>query len=389
VFFENTECLRCGQKLAFDAEKMALVAFDPESSQRRCANQAVAACNWLVAPAADTAEVPAAQDATPAAGTSGGTAAEPLCKSCRLTRTRPADTDLAAMAAFAETEAAKRRLVYQILDLGLPLESWADKEGGLGYDLLASNGENVIIGHADGLITIDLAETDDPTREKVRQDMGEAYRTMLGHLRHETGHYYWYVLVEQAGLSEPFRELFGDEQVDYQESINRHYSEGAPVGWEEDYVSAYATMHPWEDFAETFAHYLHIRDTLQTAAAYGVRIDVPAGEDLVADPDVEVEHEPFDAILSDWLPLTYALNALNRSMGNGDLYPFVLSPGVIRKLTWVHHRVTPKEIAHNKELASSAAAKGAAASNGAGGPHGGSDHTGRRSLLARLKASRR
>ncbi|HEY9413793.1 MAG TPA: putative zinc-binding metallopeptidase, partial [Pseudonocardia sp.] len=240
-----------------------------------------------------------------------------------------------------------------------------------------------------GIITIDLAETDDPTREQVRQDMGEAYRTMLGHLRHETGHYYWYLLVEQPDLLDSFRELFGDERADYQESINRHYSQGAPDGWEQDYVSAYATMHPWEDFAETFAHYLHIRDTLQTAAAYGVRIDVPAGEDLVADPDVEVEHEPFDAILSDWLPLTYALNALNRSMGNGDLYPFVLSPGVIRKLTWVHHRVTPKEIAHNKELASSAAAKGAAASNGAGGPHGGSHHTGRRSLLARLKASRR
>jgi hypothetical protein len=369
VFFENTECLRCGQSLAFDAEKMTLVAFDPEGPQRRCANQVVAACNWLVA-----------SDSV----TSDGTAVvEQLCKSCRLTRTRPADSDLAAMAAFAETEAAKRRLVYQILDLGLPLESWADKPGGLGYDLLASNGENVIIGHADGIITIDLAETDDPTREQVRQDMGEAYRTMLGHLRHETGHYYWYVLVEQPGLSEPFRELFGDEQADYQESINRHYSEGAPAGWEEEYVSAYATMHPWEDFAETFAHYLHIRDTLQTAAAYGVRIDVPAGDDLVAEPEVEVEHEPFDSILSDWLPLTYALNALNRSMGNGDLYPFVLSPGVIRKLTWVHHRVTPKEIAHNKELAAESKAEaGKPAANGSG-------ESGRKSLLSRLKVARK
>jgi hypothetical protein len=142
-------------------------------------------------------------------------------------------------------------------------------------------------------------------------------------------------------------------------------------------------MHPWEDFAETFAHYLHIRDTLQTAAAYGVRIDVPAGDDLVADPEVEVEHEPFDSILSDWLPLTYALNALNRSMGNGDLYPFVLSPGVIRKLTWVHHRVTPKEIAHNKELAAESKAEaGKPAANGSG-------ESGRKSLLSRLKVARK
>ncbi len=365
VFFENTECLRCAQSLAFDPEKMTLVAFDPDGPRRRCANQLVAACNWLVA-----------SDPVPSDGPAAG---DELCASCRLTRTRPSDSDTAAMAAFAETEAAKRRLVYQILDLGLPLESWADKEGGLGYDLLSSAGTDVTIGHADGIITIDLAETDDPTREQVRQDMGEAYRTMLGHLRHETGHYYWYVLVEQPGLLEPFRELFGDERADYQESINRHYSQGAPAGWEEDYVSAYATMHPWEDFAETFAHYLHIRDTLQTAAAYGVRIDVPAGDDLTADPEVEVEHEPFDAILSDWLPLTYALNALNRSMGNGDLYPFVLSPGVIRKLTWVHHRVTPKEIAHNKEMAEAA--------GGSNGSAGGGD-TGRRSLLSRLKPSR-
>jgi hypothetical protein len=322
VFFENTACLRCGQKLGFDQDKLTLVATTEDTPH--CANQSVATCNWLV----------------PAPGD--------LCRSCRLTRTRPADGDTAAMAEFAETEAAKRRLVYQLLDLGLPLESWADRPNGLGYDLLSSNGTDVIIGHENGIITIDLAETDDPTREQVRQDMGEAYRTMLGHLRHETGHYYWYVLVEEPGLADPFRELFGDERADYQESINRHYAQGAPAGWAQEYVSAYATMHPWEDFAETFAHYLHIRDTLQTAASYGMRIDVPHGDDLTADPEVEVDHEPFSAILDDWLPLTYALNAVSRSMGNDDLYPFVLSPTVVRKLTWVHHRITPKEIAHNE-----------------------------------------
>jgi hypothetical protein len=314
VFFANTECLHCGQRLGFDPEKLTLVAVDDDT--RYCADAAVAACNWLV----------------PEPGT--------LCRSCRLTRTRPADADTEALAAFAETEAAKRRLVFQLLDLGLPLDSWQDRPGGLGYDLLSSAGGPVTIGHQDGIITLDLAETDDPHREQVRQDMGEAYRTMLGHLRHETGHWYWYELVSGPGLLGPFRELFGDERADYQAAIDRHYSEGAPPGWAETFVSAYATMHPWEDWAETFAHYLHIRDTLQTAAAYGMRIDVPEVEGLEAEPEVEVDTEPFSAILDDWLPLTYALNAVNRSMGNDDLYPFVLSPAVVGKLTWVHERVT-------------------------------------------------
>ncbi len=322
VFFENTECLRCGTLLGFDAGALTLVAVEPlDAEARYCANRTVAACNWLV-------DAPGS-----------------LCRSCRLTRTRPSDADTSALAAFAETEAAKRRLVFQALDLGLPLDSWQDRPGGLGYDMLSSRDADVVIGHVDGIITIDLAETDDPTREQVRQDMGEAYRTMLGHLRHETGHWYWYELVSTPGLSEPFRELFGDERASYSDALDRHYAAGAPSNWSESYVSAYATMHPWEDFAETFAHYLHIRDTLQTAASYDMRIDV---QGLSADPEVEVDDEPFRDILADWLPLTYALNAVNRSMGSGDLYPFVLSPEVVRKLTWVHHRVTPVE---NQELA--------------------------------------
>ena len=317
VFFENTECLRCGQSLGFDPVALDLVGFVEESGTgegfRRCANQAVARCNWLVL----------------------GEDANPLCGSCRLTRTRPADSDGPALVGFADTEAAKRRMVFQILDLGLPLTTWTETPGGLGYDLLSSASQPVVTGHEDGIITIDLAESDDPHREQVRQDMGEAYRTMLGHVRHETGHYYWEVLIEQAARLDRFRELFGDERADYGEAMNRHYAHGAPPGWGENYVSAYATMHPWEDWAETFAHYLHIRDTLQTAAAFGMRIDAPEPQ-LSADPRQDVEDEPFTRVLGEWLALTYALNAVNRSMGSGDLYPFVLSPAVVTKLTWVH-----------------------------------------------------
>ncbi|MFC4947256.1 zinc-binding metallopeptidase family protein [Pseudonocardia sp. GCM10023141] len=314
VFFENTTCLRCGLPLGFDPGRLELVNAE---GALHCANQREAACNWLV--------------------TEAGT----LCRSCVLTRTRPDDADLAAMAAFATAESAKRRLVFQLLDLGLPLRSWEDEPGGLAYDLLSSRDSPVITGHVDGVITIDLAESDDPHREQIRQDMGEPYRTMLGHLRHETGHYYWPVLVERRGKLDAFRALFGDERADYGDALDRHYAEGAPTGWENSYVSAYATMHPWEDWAETFAQYLHIRDTLQTAAAFGMRVEV-AEEALSAEPAVDVDGEPFEAILADWLPLTYALNAVNRSMGRDDLYPFVLSAAVVHKLTWVHRlTVTP------------------------------------------------
>jgi hypothetical protein len=318
VFFENTECLRCGQALGFGPDQLTMVSFVEGGGPRHCASQALAACNWLV----DTASDGPSQ----------------LCRSCQLTRTRPADGDLAALSAFADAESAKRRVVFQLLDLHLPLTSWADRPGGLGYDLLSSNGTRVVTGHLDGIVTIDLAESDDPHREQIRQEMGEPYRTMLGHLRHETGHYYWSVLVEQVGRLDEFRALFGDEQADYGAALTRHYNEGPPAGWADRHVSAYATMHPWEDWAETFAHYLHIRDTLQTAAAFGMRIDVP-DIPLSAEPAVQVDHEPFESILADWLPLTYALNAVNRSMGRDDLYPFVLSPSVVEKLTWVHQTV--------------------------------------------------
>ena len=295
VFFENSVCLHCGTELGYRRAQRELVALD---GHVRCANAEVARCNWLV-------DAPGL-----------------LCGSCALTRTRPADADLDAMAAFADAEAAKRRLVYQLDDLGLPTD-------GVAFDLLSSAEEPVTTGHADGVVTIDLAEGDDAHREALRVQLAEPYRTMLGHLRHETGHYYWTVLVEPSPSR--FRELFGDERADYAEALQRHYSSPAPVGWEQEYVSTYATAHPWEDWAESFAHYLHIRDTLQTAAAYEMQVRDATPRD---DPGA------FAEIIDTWLPLTYALNAVNRSMGKDDLYPFVLSPVVLAKLEFVHDLVT-------------------------------------------------
>ena len=217
-----------------------------------------------------------------------------------------------------------------------PLPS--DGGRGLAFDLLSSAPGPVVTGHADGIITIDLAEGDDAHREQMRRELGEPYRTMLGHLRHESGHYFWPVVVEPGPATlATFRSLFGDERADYQEALRRHYEQGPPAEWVSGFVSAYATAHPWEDWAETFAHYLHIRDTLQTAASFGMLVTGPVcgDPDLMAAPSPEPEPR-FEDVLDDWLPLTYALNAVNRSMGRDDLYPFVLSPAVVDKLAFVH-----------------------------------------------------
>lgn len=325
VPFEAVTCLSCGTALGFAPEAGEVVAADERA---RCANQFPAGCNWLPAP---------------------GEAAGGLCPSCRLTRTRPHDADLAAdwqlAEAFREAEAAKRRLVFQFLELGLPLLPY-DGERGLAFDLLSSAAGPVVTGHEDGVITIDLAEGDDAHRKQMRRELGEPYRTMLGHLRHESGHYFWTVLVEpDPAALEQFRSQFGDERPDYRAALERHYRQGPPAEWVSGYVSAYATAHPWEDWAETFAHYLHIRDTLQTAASFGMLVVGPGcAPDLIAAPSPEHE-DRFEDILDDWLPLTYALNAVNRSMGRDDLYPFVLSEAVIAKLTFVHRLVRPFSLA--------------------------------------------
>lgn len=321
--------------------QMDVVAVPADNSLVPCANLADAGCTWLVA-------VPGQ-----------------LCLSCRLTRTRPMPQDAAGWASYAVTEGEKRRLIYQLLDLNLPVVPFADDPRGLSFDLLSSAAAKVITGHAGGVVTIDLAEGSDPHREAIRVQMGEAYRTMLGHLRHETGHYYQQVLVEglaptsgwvsTAPRSRPwvggassmdrYVELFGDPTHNYAEALDRHYTTGPPSDWRARFVSEYATAHPFEDWAETFAHYLHITDTLQSAAAYGLKIGgpqptVPPGNQWGAEPLISADlAESGRDLVNRWLPTSYALNAVSRSMGNGDLYPFVLSEPVIEKLCFVHDLV--------------------------------------------------
>jgi hypothetical protein len=317
VFFENTLCLYCQTPQGFVPERLALIALEGAAADElhRCANFDLIGCNWMVA--------------------SQGR----LCRSCELTRTRPGDSDKVGITELTDAESAKRRVIMQLLDLGLPGVA-PDR---LSFDLLSSEAEPVTTGHADGVITIDLAESDDARREQRRTELGEPYRTMLGHLRHELGHYFQPQLISGDDDWSACRGLFGDDRVDYGEALDRHYQSGPPADWPQRFVSAYATMHPMEDWAETFAHYLHIRDTLGTAADYRVVVGGPRAvadtRQLESTPRPDAAERGFDEVLAEWLPLTYALNAVNRSMGREDLYPFTLAQPVIDKLRFVHAHV--------------------------------------------------
>jgi hypothetical protein len=335
LYFENTGCERCGRALGFLPERTVLSALEPDGEAwralaapakryRACANAAYNACNWQVE-----------------AGSG-----EQYCVSCLHNRTVP-DLSVPEYAAqWRKLQVAKNRLIYTILKLGLPHPTEREDEAhGLSFDILADaatptgDADRVMTGHANGLITIALAEADDAERERRRTALGEPYRTLQGHLRHEIGHYYWDRLVADRGAFDEFRAMFGDERLDYAEALKAHYARNQADRWDDAYVSAYARAHPWEDFAETWAHYLHIVDTLETAAAFRVRVDPKAAvtDDLSAEVDFDVYRVLDIATIVDaWLPLAFAVNSLNRSMGLPDLYPFVLSDGVIAKLGYIH-----------------------------------------------------
>jgi len=336
IFFDNFACTACGDRLAFLPDLRTMSALEelsaadehaqlygalaaPTRCYRMCRNaEKYDACNWAVE-----------QDDP-----------EELCIACRLNDVIPNIDEPKQRAAWLQLEAAKRRLMYSLYLLKLPVEPRAQRPlNGLSFRFMAGEKEKqVFTGHNDGVITINVAEADDPFREKMRAQLGEAYRTLLGHFRHEIGHYYWDRLIKGTRHLTTYRELFGDESVSYQQALQRHYKEGPPRDWANEYVSAYASMHPWEDWAETWAHYLHIFDTLETAKTYGLRVQfgtgTASGERLVDAAEVDVDN--FDKMARDWVPVTLALNSLNRSMGLRDLYPFVLTETALKKLRFVH-----------------------------------------------------
>ena len=336
VYFDNRTCERCGNRLGYSPGSNTLRAVksdgdtwrdtgDPATAFRFCANESHDACNWLIA--ADSAE--------------------PLCAACRHNRTIPDLSIEANLSRWRKLELAKHHLFYGLLRLRLPLETRLETpDDGLAFDVLADgpegSGEVVQTGHENGVITLNLAEADDAIRERHRTDLDEPYRTLLGHFRHEVGHYYWDRLVSTGGRLSAFRDLFGDERLDYGGALAEYYAKGPPGDWRESFVSAYASAHPWEDFAETWAHYLHIVDTLEMARSLGIRVDP-----IVTDESAytaEVDFDPHTAasishLVRRWLPIAGAVNSINRCMGQPDLYPFVLTSTVIQKLGYVQDLV--------------------------------------------------
>ena len=319
LFFENTSCLQCGVRVAYDpaARRMLpLAATDAGAAPRSPAGSLCrngldhGVCNWIVSEPG-----------------------QEYCISCRLNQTIPNLTGLDRLYWWKQLENAKRRLIYGLLQLKLPVAGKRESQSGLAFRFIEDRRSNpdvreehVYTGYSDGVVTINVAEADIVRREIERQHSGELYRTLLGHFRHESGHYFFDLLVDSDARRWRFRELFGDERIDYRAALSRHYA--APPARNYNCISAYAQSHPLEDWAEVWAHYLHMNDTLETAGSYGLPHGAEA-DDTLAD------------LLRKWSELTILLNSLNRSMGLEDAYPFVLSEAVVSKLRFVHSLACP------------------------------------------------
>ena len=320
VHFDNTVCVKCNSSLAYSSPIDGFLSAVPPAQSASgiahyCANRDLIRCNWIV------------QEQGPS----------PLCISCRHTLVIPDLSTAPNVERWARLESAKRMLFYSLQKFHLPL---GGRDHDLNHelrfefksDLVPAIGleTKVVTGHKGGVITINIIEADDDVREQHRVAMGEPYRTLIGHFRHEVGHFYWDQLVSRAGKLDAFRATFGDERIGYTEALNRHYQSGPPFGWEKVFVSSYASSHPWEDFAETWAHYFHIVDGLETAQNYAVALSSPQNN---ISP---YETREFNELVNAWVPLTIAMNAMNRSIGNSDFYPFVLSEIISGKLQFIH-----------------------------------------------------
>lgn len=321
LYFENSVCLNCRHAVGFDPVALTMMTLGPESGYKYCRNSEYGVCNWLL-PASSESE---------------------FCIACTLNRVIPAlDGDVNRLR-WKSLEVAKHRLIYSLLRLHLPFQvAGRGGEESIAFDFMADSpaGERVMTGHDNGIITINIAEADEAQRVRNKEELGERYRTLLGHFRHEIGHFYWDVLIRDSPRIEKFRQLFGDERRDYASALAAYYSNGAPAGWNQHFVSPYATAHPWEDWAETWAHYLHMMDTLETAWSFGISID-PVEVDESAGISTGVLKDPysvkdFSRLIKRWLPLCFAVNSMNRSMGHPDFYPFILSSPVIEKLRFIH-----------------------------------------------------
>ena len=345
LHFENSKCLSCERSLGFLPDAMQLSALESAGNgtwtalvngrqYRQCKNYSdYAVCNWMV---------PVEDDHS-------------MCASCRLTHTIPNLAEGQNLTLWARIENAKRRLLFTLFGLDLPVVGRAeDPVKGMGFEFLQDEiaqdefsneltiKHSVATGHSGGMITINLLEAEHGSREQMREKMNERYRTLLGHFRHESGHYYWERLIRDTANIDSFREIFGDERLDYSMAVRNYYDQGPPSFWQDVWISAYASVHPWEDWAESWAHYLHMVDTLETAhdfgfSIHGVDVSSPARASQMASG--YMAPASFDDLFDDWCRLSAALNALNRSMGMEDAYPFVISISALNKLRYIHQLV--------------------------------------------------
>ena len=345
LYFENSHCLVCARDVGFLPDMLELSALQPLDAEhgtalfngrryRRCRNYtAFDICNWMI------------PDSDPNA----------YCQSCRLSQLIPNLSEAQNLTLWQRIESAKRRLLYTLYRLRLPVISREDDpDSGLAFEFIEGRGgqdefsntlnehKRVLTGHRSGVITINLKEAEHSAREEMREKMNERYRTLLGHFRHEIGHYYWDRLIRDAGRLQDFRQLFGDERLDYPMAQRNYYASGPPVNWQATWISAYASSHPWEDWAETWAHYMHMMDTLDTANNYQFSIQGSP----IADPmpalrsNAQTEtgsSTSFNELVTDWERLFTALNSLNRSMGLEDAYPFVITGLTLKKLSFLHN----------------------------------------------------
>ena len=224
LYFENTRCERCGLSLGYLPERETITALKPDGSApnapqqdwraladnkayRYCANGTYGVCNWLVPASSPDA----------------------YCVACRHNLMIPDLSLPENVEKWRALEGAKHRLFYTLVQLRLPVETQAESPTGLAFQFLADvarSASPVMTGHADGVITINLAEADDAERERRRHQMGELYRTLLGHFRHEIGHYYWDRLIANTPHLEEFRRIFGDERQDYDQALQNYYANG-------------------------------------------------------------------------------------------------------------------------------------------------------------------
>ncbi|KJD35014.1 hypothetical protein PW52_13030 [Tamlana sedimentorum] len=319
LFFENSSCVKCHEKVGYNAISDAFESTRLNRNLKFCENKKYAVCNWLL-PKTDNSK---------------------FCKACALNRKVPHANDIENFNKWKKLEIAKHRLIYQLIKLKLPLVPKLDDDEGIAFDFLSKdNKENKLTGHSNGVVTILLTEADAVAREQNRVEMNERYRTLLGHFRHEIGHYYWmYFFNNNSSSLNAFRSFFNDERQDYGKALQTYYNNGAPKNWNLNYISKYATSHPWEDWAETWAHYLHIMDTLETGNQTGIaftREKTDFNEEPVFKCSNPYLISDFNIIFKESTTLTSAVNSLNRSMGLPDVYPFIVPQPVFKKLNFIH-----------------------------------------------------